>query len=141
MQKSFLRYGLGSAFVLAFLLSIVVFWKDIISVGHFDLHGTCYDWLPQLVALHVSSDALIGLAYLFISVMLGIFTYRVRHDMPFRWVFIAFGTFIVACGCTHFMEIVTTVFVPVYWLSGIVKVITAIASVGTALSLPSLFHS
>ena len=139
MQKSFLRYGLGSAFVLAFLLSIVVFWKDITSVGHFDLHGTCYDWLPQLVALHVSSDALIGLAYLFISAMLGIFVYRVRQDIPFRWVFIAFGTFIIACGCTHFMEIVTTVFVPVYWLAGIVKVITAIASVGTAIALPPLF--
>lgn len=139
MQKSLLRYGLGSAFVLAFLLSIVVFWKDITAIGHFDLHGSCYNWLPQLVALHVSSDALIGLAYLFISMMLGIFAYRVRHDMPFRWVFIAFGTFIVACGCTHFMEIVTTVFVPVYWLAGIIKVITAIASVGTAIALPPLF--
>ena len=139
MQKSLLRSGLGIAFVLAFLLSIVVFWKDITAVSHFDLHGNCYNWLPQLVALHVSSDALIGLAYLFISIMLGIFAYNVRHDMPFRWVFIAFGTFIIACGCTHFMEIITTVFVPVYWLAGLVKVITAIASVGTAIALPPLF--
>ena len=139
MQKLFVRSGLGSAFVLAFLLLAVVFWKNITSVSHFDLHGSCYDWLPPLLALHVSSDVLIGLAYLFISISLGFFVYRLRNDIPFRWIFLAFGAFIVACGCTHFMEVVTTVFVPVYWLAGIIKVITAIASVGTAIALPPLF--
>jgi PAS domain-containing protein len=46
--------------------------------------------------------------------------------------FVAFGIFILACGATHFMEVVT-VWVPAYWASGAVKSITAVASVTTAL--------
>ena len=45
---------------------------------------------------------------------------------------IAFGTFIVACGATHLMELVT-VWWPVYPLSAVVKVICAAASVPTAI--------
>jgi light-regulated signal transduction histidine kinase (bacteriophytochrome) len=44
---------------------------------------------------------------------------------------------IIACGFTHFMEIVT-LWKPVYWLSAYVKIITALASVMTALALPPL---
>jgi putative methionine-R-sulfoxide reductase with GAF domain len=43
---------------------------------------------------------------------------------------LAFGTFIGACGLTHYME-VFTLWVPDYWLSGAVKVVTAVASVAT----------
>jgi signal transduction histidine kinase/ActR/RegA family two-component response regulator len=50
---------------------------------------------------------------------------------------LAFGLFIVACGMTHFMEVLT-MWTPVYWLAGDVKVVTALASVGTAVALPPL---
>jgi PAS domain S-box-containing protein len=49
--------------------------------------------------------------------------------------FLAFGLFIVACGLTHFMEVVT-VWVPVYVLSAVVKGLTAAASMATAIVLP-----
>ena len=49
--------------------------------------------------------------------------------------FLAFGSFIVACGGTHFMEVVT-VWVPVYVLSAGVKIFTALVSVTTAVLLP-----
>ncbi len=45
-----------------------------------------------------------------------------------------FGLFIVACGTTHVIDI-WTLWHPVYWLAGLVKAITALASVGTAASL------
>jgi light-regulated signal transduction histidine kinase (bacteriophytochrome) len=51
--------------------------------------------------------------------------------------FLAFGLFIVACGFTHFMDIVT-LWKPIYWLSAYVKIITAVASVITAVALPTL---
>jgi PAS domain S-box-containing protein len=51
--------------------------------------------------------------------------------------FLAFGAFIVACGATHFME-VWTLWEPQYWVSAGVKVVTAVASVATALVLPPL---
>ncbi len=96
-------------------------------------HGFCYQWKPALIWLHAISDTLIALAYFLIPVAL-IYFVRRRRDIPFSWMFVCFGVFIAACGATHVME-VWTLWVPSYWLSGGVKVITAIASVPTALFL------
>jgi PAS domain S-box-containing protein len=107
------------------------------GVHGFMSHGNCYLWNPPLVALHVVADSAIGAAYAAISLTLLRLVRRARGDMPFRWIFLAFGAFIIACGCTHFME-VWTIWTPLYWLSGIIKAITAVASVATALMLPRL---
>jgi PAS domain S-box-containing protein len=80
---------------------------------------------------------LIGISYVAISATLAYLVHRARRDIPFSWMFLAFGLFIVACGGTHFMEVLT-VWHPFYWLAGDVKVVTAFASVATALTLPSL---
>lgn len=48
-----------------------------------------------------------------------------------------FGIFIVACGTTHVMEI-WTLWHPTYWLSGLLKVVTAFASIYTAIMLVPL---
>jgi signal transduction histidine kinase len=98
-------------------------------------HGYCYLWATDLVAAHVISDALIGLSYLSISITLVYIVRRTRQALPYGWLLVAFGTFIVACGATHLMEIWTT-WQPVFWLAADVKIITAIASVVTAALLP-----
>lgn len=70
-------------------------------------------------------------------VISGTLTYlvgRSRQDILFHWIVLAFGVFIVACGATHVMEVIT-IWVPVYVLSAVVKAITAIASVATAIVL------
>lgn len=103
----------------------------------FHPHGFCYLWEPKLVGLHVISDALIGLSYFAISSTLAYLLFRARRQLPFSWMVLAFGTFIVACGATHFME-VWTLWNANYWLSGDVKLITAVASVVTAVALPPL---
>ncbi|RIK98800.1 MAG: hybrid sensor histidine kinase/response regulator [Proteobacteria bacterium] len=100
-------------------------------------HGHCYLWQPGLVGLHFVSDSLIGLAYLSISATLLYFVTQARDEIPFSWVFLAFGAFILACGATHFME-VWTMWTPSYWASGNVKLVTAIASVATAVAIPPL---
>lgn len=94
-------------------------------------HGHCYLWTPGLVWLHVVSDALTGLAYTSIPFTL-LHIVRRRRDLPFNWIFLCFGLFIIACGTTHLMEIVN-VWTPVYWLTGAVKGVTAVASVTTAI--------
>lgn len=101
----------------------------------FGPHGECLLWLPSLITLFVGSDTSIGLAYVSISATLIYLVYRARHTMPFQWIFVAFGIFIIACGATHFMDVLT-LWVPVYWLEGTVKLLTALASVTTALALP-----
>jgi len=98
-------------------------------------HQYCYLGKPGLVWTHVIADSLIGLAYLTISGTLAYLVQKGRRDIPFHWMFLAFGSFIVACGATHFMEVLT-VWVPVYVLSASLKVVTALVSVATAVLLP-----
>ncbi len=100
---------------------------------HFMPHGSCYLWTPELVWLHVVADGLIALAYFTIPVALVYFVRR-RRDVPFNWMFVLFGIFILACGGTHLME-VWTVWHANYWISGAVKAVTALASVPTAILL------
>jgi PAS domain S-box-containing protein len=99
-------------------------------------HGYCYLWRPEIVWLHVVSDALITLAYYSIPVTLVYFV-RKRRDLPFNWMFLMFGAFILGCGTTHVME-VWTIWHGTYRLAGIIKLITAGLSVGTAVALVPL---
>jgi signal transduction histidine kinase len=111
--------------------------NEFLSANQFLPHATCYLRNSRLIWLHASTDMVIGLSYVTISGTLGYLVYRARRDIPFHWMFLAFGLFIVACGFTHFME-VWTVWQPVYWLAGYVKVVTAMASLSTAILLPPL---
>src|SRR5258708_5667396 len=126
---AFLSFGVGPFF----------FWPGLagrILATSFLPHLYCYLRTPWLVWTHVTADSLIGLAYVAISGTLAYLVYRARRDIPFHWMFLAFGLFIIACGATHFMEVVT-IWIPVYVFSGLVKVFTAIVSVMTAIALPS----
>jgi len=105
----------------------------LLSPDGFMPHGHCYFWNPELVSLHVISDSLIALAYFSIPVTLLHFL-RKKRDLPFNWIFLAFGVFILACGTTHVVEI-WNVWNASYWLAGAIKAITAIASVSTAVAL------
>ncbi|MFT6551781.1 MAG: signal transduction histidine kinase [Zhongshania marina] len=96
-------------------------------------HGHCYLWNDDLVRLHVTSDVLITIAYFTIPVAL-VYLVRKREDLKFNFMFVMFAIFIFACGATHLINIFN-VWHGAYWLSGIVKLITAIASVGTAIAV------
>ena len=109
--------------------TMLEFWQRFLGEG-FMPHGHCYLWNPALVWTQVVSNALIGLAYLSISATLAYLVWRVR--LPFSWVYTAFGVFILACGLTHFFDIVT-VWYPIYWADAVVRAVTAAASVGTAI--------
>ncbi|UOF01889.1 PAS domain S-box protein [Bdellovibrio reynosensis] len=110
------------------------FW-DFFSEQNFMPHGHCFLWQPILLGIHAISDLLIGLAYLAISLSLYFIVKRIR--IPFSAVMLAFGTFIGACGLTHFMEIWNLWYTD-YWASGFVKIVTAAASVITSIWLIKL---
>jgi PAS domain S-box-containing protein len=99
-------------------------------------HGMCYLWNPQIVWLHLLSDSLIFLAYFAIPIELVYFVRR-RRDLPFHWIFLMFGAFILGCGTTHLMEI-WTLWHGTYRLSGLIKLGTGLVSVGTAVALAPL---
>lgn len=96
-------------------------------------HGHCYLWNPWLVWLHILSDLFTAIAYYSIPMGLVYFV-RKREDLPFKWIFWLFSLFIIFCGTTHLMEI-WTLWHPSYWVSGVIKALTAIISVFTAASV------
>jgi PAS domain S-box-containing protein len=107
------------------------------STDGFMPHGMCYQWQPGVLAIHVFSDALISLAYFSISGTLLYFVHR-RIDLKHKWIFLCFAIFIIACGFTHAMEILT-IWNPTYWVSAGVKLVTAFASVSTSILLIRYF--
>jgi len=99
-------------------------------------HGYCMRWEPGLVGTHVIADALIAVSYFCIPGLLW-FGIKKRTDIKFNWVFIPFLLFILACGVTHVMDIVT-LWAPLYWLAGFFKVVTAVASMVTVAAIYQL---
>jgi PAS domain-containing protein len=103
----------------------------------FHPHGYCYLWDPALIGLLVTSDTAIWLSYMTIGITLVRMVRKGGREIPFGWVFLAFGAFIASCGATHLMDVVT-LYVTAFWLSAAIKGVTAIASVATAIALPPL---
>jgi signal transduction histidine kinase/CheY-like chemotaxis protein len=105
------------------------------KIGSMDFmpHGHCYQWQPSLIWLHVVSDSMIALAYYSIPIALVYFVKR-RQDLAFNWIFTLFAVFILACGTTHLMEI-WNIWHASYLTSGAIKMVTALASIPTAILL------
>jgi two-component system, cell cycle sensor histidine kinase and response regulator CckA len=107
---------------------------DVLSSAYMP-HLYCYLGSTSLAWTHAISDALIGLAYVVISATLAYLIHRGRSELPFHGLFFGFAVFIVACGSSHLVEAIT-VWIPVYVLSAAIKVVTALASIATAVMLP-----
>jgi len=99
-------------------------------------HGACWQWEPWVVWSNVVSDAVIFLCYAVIACTL-INLARRRPDVSFDWVVVMFGAFTFACGCTHAMEVYNTWY-GVFRLAGVIKAVTAVASLMTTLFLVHL---
>jgi PAS domain S-box-containing protein len=109
---------------------MLAFFERILDSSALSPHGICLLWEPELIWLHVTSDALIAMAYFSIPFALMIFVSK-RRDLQFGWLFWSFGAFIMACGLTHVLAIVT-LWVPIYGIEGLMKAATAAVSIFTA---------
>jgi PAS domain S-box-containing protein len=96
-------------------------------------HGYCLVWNSALLWLHVISDALIVLSYYSIPLIL-LYYIRKHQNFPFNKLLTMFAAFILACGTTHLFSIIT-LWLPIYWLEGFLKLLTAILSITTAIVL------
>jgi two-component sensor histidine kinase len=105
-------------------------WNWLLNPSGLTAHGFCLSWAPGLIAVHAGSDAVIGLAYYSIPLAIAVVV-RERKDLEFRWVAYLFAAFILACGTTHLMSIVT-LWTPAYGIEGLIKVVTAALSIATA---------
>ena len=110
--------------------------QNFLAVRGYAPHGYCLLWQPELIWTHVVSDALIAAAYFSIPFVL-LRLVRLRRDIEFGWVLGLFATFILACGLTHVLSI-ATMWIPAYGWEALVKAVTALASIGTAVLLVPL---
>jgi hypothetical protein len=107
------------------------FLETILDYDTYAPHGYCLLWQPELVGIHVVSDLAIALAYYSIPPTMIYLVRKHRATLPFKWVFVMFAVFIFLCGTTHVLDIIT-LWYPIYFLQGIVKALTAGASLATA---------
>jgi signal transduction histidine kinase len=92
-------------------------------------HAVCWSQDPQLIWTMVVTNAITFLSYFCICLTLFYLARKTRVVVKREWAFflIGFGLFIVACGTTHLMEVVTT-WVPVFWIAAWTNIITALLS-------------
>jgi two-component sensor histidine kinase len=107
--------------------------QALIDYASYMPHGYCLFWQPWLVFLFAGSDLLIFLSYSAIPFALLLFLKR-RPDVRYRGLVVLFAAFILLCGVAHLVSIVT-LWIPVYPLHGLIKLITGIVSAITALVL------
>ena len=96
-------------------------------------HGYCLVWNSALLWLHVLSDVLIALSYYSIPLIL-LYYIRKHKDFPFNKLLLMFAAFILACGTTHLLSIIT-IWMPLYWLEGLLKLLTGLLSLMTAIAM------
>ncbi len=96
-------------------------------------HGFCLLWEPGLIWTYAASDTGIGIAYLLISTALGYFS-RQRRDLVFKPLVWMFAAFILLCGASHLLDVLT-LWVPAYGIEAIIKTATAAISLLTAAAL------
>ena len=111
-----------------------------LAVNNYMPHGYCLNWQPSLVWILVVSDMTIFLSYFSMPAAL-IYFGRHRKDFPYRWLLWLFAAFIMACGSTHLMDVIV-LWKPIYGLDALIKALTAVASLVTAVVLwPLIPHA
>jgi Cu+-exporting ATPase len=97
-----------------------------------DIQGAALGTMtPALMMVMAMANGLIAVSYASIPVFLGIFLAK-RKDIPFSWILVLFGAFILACGTTHVVHILG-IWWPVGWWQAGVDGFCAVISVATAI--------
>lgn len=109
------------------------FFRKLFDTSDFPARWQCGNWSSGHGWLHILSDLGIWSAYVAIPCVL-IYFLRRKRMVPFRKIIALFGAFILACGTTHFMDALIF-WAPLYRLSGLIKLATAIVSWATVISL------
>lgn len=109
------------------------FLLGLFDTSDFPARWHCGDWTDGHGWLHISSDIAIFLAYAAIPLSIAFFVLR-KRDVPFPRIFWLFAAFIFSCGSVHLVEAIIF-WQPVYRLSGLMKLGTAVVSWATVVAL------
>jgi signal transduction histidine kinase len=108
-------------------------------------HAVCWNHDQNLIWTMAVSNAVTFLSYFSICITLFYLARRTRRCIQREWAFflVGFALFIVACGSTHLLEVITT-WIPVFWIDAWTNIITAVLSAYVAVQIirraPDLGH-
>lgn len=99
-------------------------------------HAVCWKADPRLIWTMVVTNAITFLSYSGICLALLTMVRRTKRVIARDWAWFAvgFALFIVACGSTHLMEVVTT-WIPWFWIDAWANIVTAALSAYVAVML------
>ena len=86
--------------------------------------GDCYDWKLALVWLHLVGNLAVALAFYSIPPLL-IYEVRKHKDLLLPPKFWWLNAFVISCGTIYVLE-VWSIWQPIYWLIGGIKIVTVI---------------
>lgn len=110
--------------------------RNWLANSRFIPHDRCYLWKPELLGLHVFSDASIAIAYGCIPFVLLYLLFKQRN-LPFKSIVLLFSAFLLAGSTTHLMAI-WTLWWPENWFPGTIEAIAALISLLTMVKILSL---
>src|SRR5580698_10596075 len=99
-------------------------------------HIVCWKADPRLVWTMAVTNGITFLSYVCICITLLVLARRTRRVIARDWAYfvVGFALFIVACGSTHLLEVITT-WVPIFWIDAWTNIITAALSALVAVML------
>ncbi len=99
-------------------------------------HAVCWAGSPKLIWTMVVANSVIFLSYLSLCGTLLFIARRTRRVMARDWglFMVGFALFIVACGSSHLMEVITT-WIPAFWINAWATSIAAVLSAFVAVLL------
>ena len=92
-------------------------------------HAVCWRQDPRLIWTMAITNAVTFFSYFSICFTLFYLARKTSRVIVRDWIFflVGFALFIVACGSTHLLEVITT-WVPIFWVDAWTNIITAVLS-------------
>ncbi|MBC7979359.1 MAG: HAMP domain-containing histidine kinase [Armatimonadetes bacterium] len=104
------------------------------DTSDFPARWNCGHWAPVHGWFHILSDLAIAGAYAMIPLAIARYCWVKRSELAFPKVLWLFAAFIFSCGSTHLIEAIIF-YHPVYRVSAVLKVITAVVSWATVIAI------
>ncbi|MBO9572124.1 MAG: GHKL domain-containing protein [Chitinophagaceae bacterium] len=106
------------------------FFKGLFATDRWPPRWKCGYWSDFHGWMYIISDLMIWLAYFLIPLIIISYFKNKKTAIRFQNVYLLFAAFILLCGSTHFLDAMMFWF-PMYRLNGVVRFLTAVASLFT----------
>jgi len=99
-------------------------------------HAVCWRQDPHLIWTMAVTNSITFLSYLSICLTLFYLARRTRRVIvrDWGWFVVGFALFIVACGSTHLLDVITT-WTPIFWVDAWTNIVTSVLSALVAVML------